>query len=162
MRVQKFLIVLCVILFTLAFGGCNTTNKTRPAPTRHKITAPTKKVRPAPTKRTPGLATMTDKQIADRISKIETAVKSGNWSAATRETDTLGIDMTKFRPAAAKGKSLREMTSFSALYTRLQADIRMKNKTGAMNDLKRFKEQLPTVSKTSTPSGPSTSPRKAS
>ena len=145
MRKLTYLLGGCILILGLMVAGCNPTNKTRPAPVRPKVTAPTKKVRPAPTKRTPGLGTVTSKHISDRIAKIETAVKNGKWSEANSETNTLGMDMTKFTPSGVKGKSLRETTGFDSIYVKLQADVKVKNKKAALDDLKRLSEKLSTV-----------------
>lgn len=150
MRKLKYILGGCILLLGLAMAGCNpVNNNTRPAPVRPKVTNPTKNVRPAPTKRTPGLQAVTAKHIADRIVKIETAVKNNKWAEANSETNTLGLDMTKFKPTGIKGKSLRETAGFDTMYVKLQADVKAKNKTAALDDLKRMSQKLTTIKTTS-------------
>jgi hypothetical protein len=140
-RAPKIILGIWLLIFSLAINGCTlfpSTNKTRPAPTRPKMTSPAKKapnVRPAPTKRIPGASTATEKDILGRLTKVEDSLKKNDWTAANRETNTLGADMGRFRPTASKGKSLRETANFSVMYSKLQVDIKAKNKTAAMKDI---------------------------
>lgn len=153
MRASKIILGIWLLIFSLAINGCTlfpSTNKTRPAPTRPKMTSPTKKtptnkVRPAPTKRIPGTSTATEKDIRARLTKIDGSLKKDNWAEANRETNTLGADMGRFRPTASKGKSLRETANFSVMYAKLQADIKTKNKTAAMKDIRSIQDAMKNV-----------------
>jgi hypothetical protein len=107
-----------------------------------------KKVSPAPTKRTKGLTSITEKQLVDRITRINQAASKGNWAIANRETNTLGLEMRRFRPTTSKGKSLREMASFDVIYTKLQADVKTKNKNAVIQDTRRLKTALSGLKKT--------------
>ena len=153
MRAPKIFLGIWLLIFSLAFNGCTlfpSTNKTRPAPTRPKMTSPTKKtpsnkVRPAPTKRIPGTSSVTEKDILDRLTKVDESLKKGDWNAANRETNTLGTDMGRFRPTASKGKSLRETANFSVMYAKLQVDIKAKNKIAAMKDIQSIQAAMKSV-----------------
>ncbi len=157
MRAPKIIIGVWLVIFSLAVSGCNllpnNNNNTRPAPTRPKVTTPKKspmktptpKVRPAPTKRTPGLAAITEKHILDRLTKIESSIKTGTWSTANKETNRLGMDMTKFRPTGSKGKSLRETANFNVMYAKLQADVKTKNKTASLKDVRSIRDAMKNV-----------------
>lgn len=153
MRVLKIFLGIWLLIFSLAFNGCTlfpSSNKTRPAPTRPKVTSPAKKapsnqVRPAPTKRTPAVSSMTEKDITNRLTKIEDSLKKGDWSAVNGETNSLGGDMMRFRPTGTKGKSLRETANFNVMYTKLQADVKTKNKTAAMGDVRSIKNAMKNV-----------------
>ncbi|HBE77835.1 MAG TPA: hypothetical protein DDW65_08615 [Firmicutes bacterium] len=150
MRTPKTILGISLLIISLAINGCTlfpSTNKTRPAPTRPKMTSPTKrtpsdKVRPAPTKRTPAISSMTEKEITDRLTKIDASLKKDDWAAVNKETNSLGGDMLRFRPTGAKGKSLRETANFDTLYAKLQADVKTKNKTAVMNDVKNLQNSM--------------------
>jgi hypothetical protein len=163
-RTPKYLIGIWLVIFGLTISGCTLFPKsTRPAPIRPRMKAPTQtlrptprgmmtpnpKVRTAPTKRTPGLSSVSKQSLLNEITRIEAAVKKGDWSMATRDTNTLGADMTRFRPNAPAGKTLREMGSFDATYLKLQANVRTKNKTATMSDLSRLRTDLNSLKKTS-------------
>jgi len=149
-RTPKTILGISLLIISLAINGCTlfpSTNKTRPAPTRPKMTSPTKrtpsdKVRPAPTKRTPAISSMTEKEITDRLTKIDASLKKDDWAAVNKETNSLGGDMLRFRPTGAKGKSLRETANFDTLYAKLQADVKTKNKTAVMNDVKNLQNSM--------------------
>jgi hypothetical protein len=152
-RVLKIFLGIWLLIFSLAFSGCSlfpSNNKTRPAPTRPKVTtptrrAPTNKVRPAPTKRTPVASSMTEKDITNRLTKVEESLNKNNWSTANSETNKLGGDMMRFRPTGAKGKNLRETANFDVMYTKLQADVKTKNKTAVMGDIRSIKNAMKNI-----------------
>jgi hypothetical protein len=50
--------------------------------------------------------------------------------------------MTRFRPTKSGGKSLREIASFDAIYTKMQADCKTRNKAATMKDLSRLRDAL--------------------
>lgn len=160
MRTSKFLLGLWLMIFGLAISGCTLFPNNRPAPIRPRAprikapmltvrpgptgmtTTPNPKVRTAPTKRIPGLGGISEKTLLQRVNRIEDAAQKNDWGMATRETNTLGMDITRFRSNAPKGKFLRELPSISATYTKLQANVRTKNKTAVMNNLKSMKSDL--------------------
>ncbi|MGE5581788.1 MAG: hypothetical protein ACM3X9_04535 [Bacillota bacterium] len=152
MQLSKLVLGVWLLIFSLAVNGCTlfpSSNKTRPAPTRPKTTSPVKyktpKVRPAPTKRTPGVSALTEKDINDRLSRIDAAVKRGDWSGANRETNALGIDMARYRPTGAKGRTLRDTANFNVMYTRLQADVKTKNKTACEKDVRNLQDTMKSI-----------------
>jgi hypothetical protein len=156
MRTPKWFLGICLLIISLAFNGCTlfpSTNKTRPAPTRPKLTspakkAPTGKVRPAPTKRTPLASGLTEKDITNRLNKIESSLKKGDWTAVNSETNTLGGDMMRFRPTGTTGKSLRETANFNVMYTKLQADVKTKNNTAVLGDIRSIRNAMKNVKST--------------
>jgi hypothetical protein len=85
---------------------------------------------------------MTEKEITDRLTKIDASLKKDDWAAVNKETNSLGGDMLRFRPTGAKGKSLRETANFDTLYAKLQADVKTKNKTAVMNDVKNLQNSM--------------------
>jgi hypothetical protein len=97
---------------------------------------PSSKVRPAPTKRTPVVSSLTEKDITHRLTKMDDSLKKGDWTTVNNETNALGGDMMRFRPTGAKGKTLRETANFDVMYTKLQADVKTKNKTAVMKEYK--------------------------
>lgn len=170
MRISKIVwLVISVMVFSLVIGGCNLlpNNNTRPAPVRPRnilnqrtirITpnpAPRKpglnnRMRPAPSKRLRGISSISERSLLDRVTQIEQAALRRNWSRANRETNTLGLEMTRFRPTTttSKGKSLREMANFDAMYVKLQADCRLRNQTAVIRDTRRLKAALSGMRKT--------------
>jgi len=88
---------------------------------------------------------MTEKNITNRLTKIEGSLKKDDWSIANSETNKLGGDMMRFRPTGPKGKSLRETANFNVMYTKLQADIKTKNKTAAMGDVRSIKDSMKSI-----------------
>lgn len=177
MRNSKLiLLVISLLVFSLVIGGCSLfpTDKTRPAPVRpRKTTSPTigkitptpistpvrklsgvnQKMRPAPMRPMPskqlkGITVVTEKNLHDRVTRIERAAARKDWLMAKRETNTLGLEMTRFRPITAKGKSLREIASFDAIYARLQTDCRLQNQTAVRQDTERLRMALSGLKKT--------------
>ncbi len=162
MHTSKIVLGIWLLVIALIIGGCSLfpTNKTRPAPVRPRMTSPkkatptpklsgfTRRVKPAPTKRLKGLSSLTAKRLVDRIDKISQAASRRNWSMATRETNTLGLEMGRFRSMTSKGKSLREIASFNAIYTKLQTDVRIKNKNAVIQDTRRLKTALSRLKRT--------------
>ncbi len=149
----KILLGICLLFFGLVLGGCNMfpNNQTRPAPVRPRVTitpSPTPNMKSTPTKRIKGLTSITENQLTSRVAKIEQAITKGNWSVANKETNTLGLEMAKFRPASAKGKTLKELADFDSIYAKLQADVKVNNKTAALQDIKRLRTALQELKKT--------------
>jgi hypothetical protein len=162
MRASKIFLAIWLLIFSVMINGCTlfpSSNKSRPAPTRPRMTSPTKRaptnkaVRPAPTKRTPAVSSMTEKDITNRLTKIDDSLKKGDWAKANSETNTLGGDMMRFRPTGTKGKSLRETANFNVMYTKLQADVKTKNKTAVSNDIRSIKDAMKNIKPTASPSG---------
>ncbi len=144
MNFKKILLGLGMIFISAAFTSCNwfTDNQTRPAPVRPRVPTPTRNISPAPTKETPGASALTEKQLMDRINRIETAAKKENWSVCNRETNLLGIDMTRYRPSSTNGKSLRNIATFDTAYAKLQADAKSKNRPAVIRDVNKLKDDL--------------------
>lgn len=163
MRISKIVwLIISVLVFGLVIGGCNLfpSNKTRPAPVRPRnisnlrtirmtprptsgIPGVNKRFLPAP-KRIRGLSGISQRRLLDRITRIEQAATRGVWPLANRETNTLGLEMSRFRPTTttSKGRSLREMANFDAMYVKLQADCRLKNRMAVIRDTRRLKAAL--------------------
>ncbi len=168
MRISKvILLVIGVLVFSLVIGGCNLfpNNKTRPAPVRPRNISNVKPVRitpkpisrtpginqrtrTAPSKRIQGLSGISERSLLDRVTRIEQAASRGNWSLANRETNTLGLEMSRFRPTHSKGKALREIANFDAIYAKLQADTRLKNRDAVIRDTRSLKAALSDMKKT--------------
>lgn len=148
MRTPKILLGIWLVVFALVLNGCNwfTGPKTRPAPIRRATPMPTRNIKTTPGttpgKTSPGVGSLSEKQLIDRVDKIEQAARGSNWTVANREVNSLGMDMTRFRPATAKGKSLREMARFDGLYVKLQTDVKTKNKAALTTDAKKIKDAL--------------------
>ena len=145
MRASKFTLGIYLVIFSLAVTGCNlfpSSNKPKPAPIRPRV-SPAPRIIPSPIK-TPALTSVSKKHILNRITTIEAAVKKGEWSKASGETNRLGLDMGRFRPASgvSKGKSLRETARFDAIYVKLQADVKLKNKNMTLTDLKNLRNAM--------------------
>lgn len=150
---KKMILAIWLVLFSLIINGCTwfPNNRTRPAPVRPNSPSPTNRIttplitpspdraNTAPTKRIPGMSSITEKTLLSRISKIDKAAKEGNWTLANRETNTLGIEMARFSPPSAKGKALRDLANFNALYVKLQADVKTRNKTAVTQDTKKLR-----------------------
>ncbi|HEX7713724.1 MAG TPA: hypothetical protein VF531_06850 [Bacillota bacterium] len=176
MRTPKSILGIGIMVISLVIGGCSLfpSNQTRPAPVRPRATVsprsspaplgpiatrgpkttikgkkPTTKVRPAPV-RTPGLSSVTDQHLVNRLVTINNAVTKNNWTVANREVNTLGTDMARFRPTRSKAKTLRDMASFDTIYVKLQADVKAKNKTAAMQDVKNMQNALRDLKKSPT------------
>lgn len=171
-------LVLSILILGAVTGGCNLfpNSNTRPAPVRPRnilnqrtirvtpkarvtpkpgatpkpATTPrlTNRTRPAPSKRIKGLSGISERSLLDRITRIEQAALRGNWGIANRNTNTLGLEMARFRPTRPGGKTLREIGSFDAIYAKLQADVRMKNRTAVFRDTRRLKAALSGMKKT--------------
>lgn len=143
MRRYKFILIVWLVAFSLSiFSGCLTQKKTRSGSIKPQ-TGQTQNITPKTSKkRTLGLKTVTEKKLVRRIKMVETAVKKDDWAKAKRETDALGIDMTKFSSVKTKGKSLRSMGKFDANYLKLQKEVRTKNKTAALAETKKLRTNL--------------------
>jgi hypothetical protein len=161
MRASKIFLAIWVLIFSIMLNGCTlfpSSNKTRPAPTRPKATSPVpqaptnKTVRPAPTKRTPVVSSMTEKDITNRLTKIDDSLNKGDWAKVNSETNTLGGDMMRFQPTGSKGKSLRDTANFNVMYTKLQADAKTKNKAGVTNDIHSIKKAMKDLKPSASPS----------
>ena len=165
MRASKLFLAIWLLIFSVFINGCSlfpSSNKSRPAPTRPKVTSPTKRaptnkaVRPAPTKRTPAVSSMTEKDITNRMTKIEGSLNKGDWSKVNSETNSLGGDMMRFRPTGPKGKSLRDTANFNVMYAKLQADVKTKNKTAVSRDVRSIKDAMKNIK----PSAPAPGPKR--
>lgn len=168
MRISKIVwLIISILVLSVAAGGCNLfpNNNTRPAPVRPRnilnqrtvrmtpspapVTPnPNNRMRTAPSKRLRGLSSISEKNLLDRITRIEQAVLRGNWPIANKNTNTLGLEMTRFRPARSGGKTLREIGNFDAIYAKLQADVRLRNRTAVLRDTRRLKAALSSMRKT--------------
>lgn len=144
MNSKKLLLSVVMLVLSISIIGCNwfNDNQTRPAPVRPRVPTPTRQMNPAPTKRTPGASALSEKQLMDRISRIETAAKKEDWSVCNRETNLLGVDMTRYRPTTTNGKSLRNIATFDTAYTKLQADAKSKNRPGVIRDCDKLRDDL--------------------
>jgi hypothetical protein len=144
MNFKKIFLSVALLIFSANLTGCNwlNDNQTRPAPVRPREPTPTRNIRQAPTKRTPGAAALTEKQLLDRISRIEEAAKKGDWSVCNRETNLLGVDMTRYRPSSSNGKSLRNIATFDAAYAKLQADAKSKNRPAVIRNCDKLRDDL--------------------
>lgn len=144
MNCRKKLLGVLMLVFSIAVTGCNwfTDNQNRPAPVRPRNPTPTRNIRQAPTKRTPGASALTEKQLLDRIDRIEAAAKKGDWSVCNRETNLLGVDMTRYRPSTTDGKSLMNISTFDAAYAKLQADAKSKNRSAVIKNCDKLRDDL--------------------
>lgn len=150
MHTSKIFLAIWLLIFSIIINGCTlfpSSNKTRPAPTRPKMTSPTK--------RTPAVSSMTEKDITNRLTKIEDSLNKGDWSKVNSETNSLGGDMMRFQPTESKGKSLRNTANFDVMYTKLQADVKTKNKTAVSKDVRSIKDAMKNIK----PSASTTSPK---
>lgn len=125
---------------------------TRPAPTRP---AP---MNPSPTKKTPGASAIGIRELTSRINRIESAVKAKDWAKANTETNALAGDMARFKPTkkntvGKKVGTLPDMAKMDAAYARLQVNVKAKNATNALADLKEMKGLLRTNNGTNSTSG---------
>lgn len=116
------------------------------------ITPKSTKIRPAPV-RTPALSGVTEQHLVNRLVTINNAVTKNDWAVANREVNTLGTDMARYRPTRSKAKTLRDMASFDTIYVKLQADVKAKNKTAVMQDIKNMQKALRDLKKSPTNTG---------
>lgn len=147
--ILAFLITGCSL-----FPNNNTKNETptRPSPTRSvKPTrpAPTRPapMNPSPTKKVPGVSAKGTQQLTSRIKRIESAIKAKDWAKANSETNAMAGDMARFKPTdkntvGKKAGNLPDMAKLDAVYARLQADVKTKNATKSMADLKEMRSLL--------------------
>lgn len=144
MNFKKMFLGVMMLVLSSNLTGCNwfTDNQTRPAPVRPRTPAPTRNIRQAPTKKTPGASALTEKQLLDRINRIEEAAKKEDWSVCNRETNLLGVDMTRYRPSTSNGKSLRNIATFDAAYAKLQADAKSKNRPAVIRNCDKLRDDL--------------------
>lgn len=142
MKLKRILLGAWLLVSIIAISGCNwfTGNQTRPAPVRPRVTIP--KTSPTPTKKIPGATALTEKQLQDRLSRIETAAKKDDWSVCNRETNLLGTDMTRYRPSSSNGKSLKNIATFDTTYAKLQADAKTKNRPAVVKDVNKLRDDL--------------------
>lgn len=142
--------VIFLVASLFALTGCDLfrqDNTTRPAPVR-PTPAPAPRLNPAPTKNTPGINSLSEEELMRTLSQLEAAVKDDNWDEANRTADTLGIDMARYRPDRPDGKSLRDISEFNVIYTKLQADVKTRNKQATLNDIQNLKRSLTDLNKT--------------
>ncbi len=140
MHTSKIFLATWLLIFSIMINGCTlfpNSNKSRPAPTRPKMTSPTK--------RTPAVSGMTEKDITNRLTRIENSLNKGDWSKVNSETNSLGGDMMRFQPTGSKGKSLRNTANFDVMYTKLQADVKTKNKTAVSKDVRSIKDAMKNI-----------------
>jgi hypothetical protein len=143
MRQFKKGIISLLVAFTLIVSGCNLfpQQRTRPAPAR-----PTPTSSPFAKDSSPRnfshAKSLSEKDLMDQINSVEKAVKENNWNKANRDGDVLGLDMTRYRPDAPDGKSLRDLSRFDVIFTKLQANLKTKNKAGCIRDLNNLREEL--------------------
>ncbi len=140
MHTSKIFLAIWLLIFSIMINGCTlfpSSNKSRPAPTRPKMTSPTK--------RTPAVSSMTERDITNRLTKIEDSLNKGDWSKVNSETNSLGGDMMRFQPTGSKGKSLRNTANFDVMYTKLQADVKTKNKTAVSKDVRSIKDAMKNI-----------------
>lgn len=144
MNHKKTVSVICFLILSLTISGCNWfgDNQTRPAPVRPRIATPIPNTEKAPTKKIPGTTKLTEKQLLERIEKVETAAKKGDWSVCNRETNLLGTDMTRYSPSTTDGKSLMNIATFDSTYAKLQADVKSKNRPAVIRDLQKLRDDL--------------------
>lgn len=139
MRNVKILSLTVLISLSATVCGCNLfpgNRTTRPAP-----------IRPTPTKNMQSLKAISENDLLKRVSSIEQAVKKNSWSTANSNTNNLGVDMARLRPTKSDGKSLRDMTRFNLIYSKLQADVKTKNKSGCLRDTKNLRNALQDLKK---------------
>lgn len=144
MNIKRILLGLTMIILSNVFTGCNwlNDNQPRPAPVRPRTPTPTRNISPSPTKKTPGASALTEKQLLDRIQRIEAAAKDEDWSTCNREANLLGVDMTRYRPSSSNGRSLRNIATFDTAYAKLQADAKSKNRPGIIRDCDKLRDDL--------------------
>lgn len=148
MRHLKIWFTILIITFTLALTGCNLfpQDRTRPAPIR-PTPIPSPLTTKSPTKNIPGAKSLSEKDLLNRIATVEKAVKANNWDKANSEGNGLGLDMARYRPDAPDGKSLRDMSRFDVIYTKLQANLKIKNKAGCLKDLLNLRNAMKSLKK---------------
>ncbi len=149
MHTSKIFLAIWLLIFSIIINGCTlfpSSNKSRPAPTRPKMTSPTK--------RTPAVSSMTERDITNRLTKIEDSLSKGDWSKVNSETNSLGGDMMRFQPTGSKGKSLRNTANFDVMYTKLQADVKTKNKTAVSKDVRSIKDAMKNIKPSVSPGSP--------
>lgn len=150
MKFFKSSVVIFIVSSLLALTGCDLfrqNDTTRPAPVRPNP-SPSPQIDQAPTKNTPGINSLSEEDLMQTLSDLEKAAKGGNWDRANRNADTLGIDMARYRPDRPDGKSLRDMTEFNVIYTKLQADVKTRNKEATLKDIQNLKRSLNDLNKT--------------
>jgi hypothetical protein len=86
-------------------------------------------------------------QLTSRVNRIESAVRSSDWAKANTETNALAADMARFKPTdkntvGKKASNLPDMAKMDAAYARLQVNVKAKDATKAMADLKEMKRLL--------------------
>ncbi|MCL6614500.1 MAG: DUF4363 family protein [Firmicutes bacterium] len=136
---------LSTLVFSLAImisaAGCNLfglrprtqTPPARPSPTRFTGRRTRTPLPTSPTKRLPGISATNAKAMEDSCTRIMAAIQKNDWTAATRETDRLGVLWTRFKPSKTGTMSATEMKNFDTRYAKLQKDVRARNKTGALS-----------------------------
>lgn len=111
----------------------------RPAPTRPIP------LNPSPTKRIPSTTIISARDLLSRITRIRNAVKAKDWNKANLETNSMATDLARYKPPTGKKVSgITDMAKFDAEYARLQADVKTKNATKTLDDLKRMEKMIKT------------------
>lgn len=117
--------------------------KKTPMPTKTPMRTPTPKMMPNGTPmKSPMLTLVSEKDLLNRIARIQNAVNKGDWTLANQETNALGLDMTRFSPTGKNAQDLLKIATFNTIYTKLQADVKLKNKKMVLNDLENLKKEL--------------------
>ena len=166
MRNFKGLLLLSGLSLALVLNGCSLfpENKLNPAPartpkptptvsmikitpmptkTRKKTPMPTLKMMPKTTpKNTKMITLITEKDLLNRIVRIQNAVNTGNWTLGNQETKALGVEMNRFSPTGENVQDLLNIATFNTIYTKLQADMKIQNKKMVLNDLENLKKEL--------------------
>jgi len=86
----------------------------------------------APTKRLPGVRAVDAGELDQSCTRIIAALQRNDWTTATKETNNLGVLWTRFKPTRPGTMSATEMKNFDVRYAKLQRDVRMRNKAGAL------------------------------
>jgi len=157
MRYLRITALTLIVALTLLMAGCNlfSEDRTRPAPVRPNQNQTQKKMNnttknpQSPTKNIPGTESLSEEDLLKQISTIEQAVKKKDWDTANREGNELGVKMARYRPDEPDGKSLREMTAFDLIYTKLQTNLKTKNQDGCLSDLQNLRKEMKKLNKTS-------------
>ncbi|HOJ77006.1 MAG TPA: DUF4363 family protein [Bacillota bacterium] len=145
MKSIKWFLITALLSLSLLLVGCNMfQERTRPAPVRPQP-APKKQTQQPPTKEIRGLKSISKAEFLERVNQTEKAIKVGNWNKANQETNRLGADMARYRPKSPNGQTLKEISKFNIIYSKLQANVKARNRKQALNNIRSLREAVHSI-----------------
>lgn len=145
MKLLRWFLLVTLFSLSVLLVGCDMfQERTRPAPVRPQPT-PKKQIQPAPTKDIRGLKSISKADFLEQVNQTEKAIKAGNWNKANQETNRLGADMARYRPKNPNGQSLKEISKFNIIYSKLQANVKAHKRVQALNNIRSLRNALHSI-----------------